>query len=130
MHEITRYNRGFLKFGPLEQAAEGELVFYTDVYPVIDELTKEVDELQTDYEDAQEDYGNLYRKNKDLNATVEDLVLCLSERKALIERQLVVTDTWIADYGVLKKRNRILYWVNWMLLVDTWYFIGVIKGWW
>lgn len=28
---INRYNRGFFKFGPLEQCKDGELVFFKDI---------------------------------------------------------------------------------------------------
>jgi hypothetical protein len=38
---IKRYNRGFVKFGPLEQAADGELVFVKDLQAEFDEREEE-----------------------------------------------------------------------------------------
>jgi hypothetical protein len=43
---MQRYNRGFLKFGPLEKCDKGELVFYKDALDILLDLEKEIFSLQ------------------------------------------------------------------------------------
>ena len=112
MPEITRYNRGLWKVGPLEQAADGELVFAKDIQQLVNDLYR------------------LEGVVKDLNAAVENLTRILAYKNGRIDSAVATCDECDKTLQTVKKWNRTWRWLNFLLVSMVVFQAGVIKGWW
>ena len=57
---MQRYNQGFLKFGPLEKANDGDLVKYEDIVSVFDSYEQEISDLIAENHKLNIDLENKY----------------------------------------------------------------------
>lgn len=70
---MKRYNLGFLKFGPLEECSNGELMYYEDHVTLMENKEKLISEYSSDYNRICDGYEDLCIK-KDVYKTIA----CLS----------------------------------------------------
>lgn len=89
---MQRYNRGFLKFGPLEKCDSGELVFYKDALDIFLDLEQEIISLQQESirkDETIEWMGsriNLYKDN-----LAKSIISRVNTRKAHKRKLTIIT---------------------------------------
>lgn len=70
---MRRYNLGFLKFGPLEECNNGELMYYSDHHMLMENKEKLISEYSADYHKIYDLYENM-----NIKKDVYKAVACLS----------------------------------------------------
>lgn len=74
---MKRFNLGFLKFGPLEQCANGNLMYYADHISTIGDYMKKISSKEEQIQQLNLDLDHCHQKNEYLIETKFVIKFCL-----------------------------------------------------